>query len=165
MMTDTDQQRILLGQVIAKAWGDPVFRQALIEDPRAVLRAADVEIPEEQAVTVVEDTRSHRHLVIPADVTDEVRPQVVALLTAALPLPAGTQVTLHQNSADERFLVLPAPLDEQDALPEDALGMVVGGMGGNGGDGGIVVGGTGGNGGSASLGLLPGAGGGIGWIG
>ena len=58
---------------------------------------------------------------------------------------------LHQNTADERFVVLPPAPDQMDALSDEELMAVVGGgNGGNGGDAGLL-GGTGGNGGTGGI--------------
>ena len=66
---------------------------------------------------------------------------------------------LHQDTEDERFLVLPLPPLEIDELSDEELKLVVGGNGGNGGAGG-VFGGNGGAGGYlGNAGLLGGNGG------
>jgi hypothetical protein len=167
-MTNADQERIVIAEVIRKAWGTAADREALLQDPSQVLRDAGLDLPEGQTVTVLEDTPTVRHLVLPAIVTDEVRQEVLGLLSQAIPLPVGLEVRLHQNSDAERFLVLPLPLGDDDSLSEDALGLVVGGNGGNGGAGGNGgLAGNGGNGGNG--GLFPGGNGGNGgviwWIG
>jgi len=57
---DKDFQRI-----IAKCWADEAFKQALIADPVATLRHEGIELPAELRVTVLENTPSQIHLVIP----------------------------------------------------------------------------------------------------
>jgi uncharacterized membrane protein YgcG len=166
-MTNADQERIVIAEVIRKAWAAGAGREALLRNPSQVLREAGLDLPEGQTVTILEDTQAVRHLVLPATVTDEVRQEVLALLSQAIPLPVGLELRLHQNSDAERFLVLPLPLGEDESLTEDALGLVVGGNGGNGGAGGNGgLGGLGGNGGNGGL-FLGGNGGngGVGWIG
>lgn len=169
-MRNSDGERVILAEVIRTAWAAGPDRDALRRDPVTVLREAGLDVPQGQTVTVLEDTPSVRHLVIPADPTEEITQQVLSLLAQSIPLPDGVEVRLHQNTDTQRFLVLPLPLGEDASLNDEILGLVVGGNGGNGGAGGtgglftgnagngglfIPVGGVGGNGGD----------GGVGWIG
>ena len=93
-----------------------------------------------------------------------------AELATMLPLPDGVELRLHQDTGDERFVVLPLPPDEAAALSDEELKAVVGG--GNGGDGGNggtigIVSGAGGNGGAGGDGgasILFGGNGGTGAI-
>lgn len=149
-MVSSDRQRVVLGEVIAKAWQDAQYRSSLIANPAEVLSEAGVDVGE-QTVTVLEDTAEVHHLVLPRDLSQDAKSQFAAALAATLPLPDGVTVCLHQNTVSKRFLVLPQPVDEDAGLDEGLLDMVVGGIGGNGGDGGtggIVMGGNGGNGGA-----------------
>jgi Nitrile hydratase, alpha chain len=59
-------------QVIDRAWKDAAFRRALTEDPRATLeRELGVRVPAGVTLTVVEETRSSRYLVLPPAPTGE----------------------------------------------------------------------------------------------
>ena len=60
-----------LGKIIAKAWRDPAFKAELIANPAAALKAEGIDVPAGMAVTVVEDTGKHFHLVLPPAPTDE----------------------------------------------------------------------------------------------
>lgn len=60
------EQQDPLGTIIAKALQDETFKQQLIADPAAILKAEGVEIPEGITVKVVADTDSIRYLVLPA---------------------------------------------------------------------------------------------------
>lgn len=64
------QQYTKLNQVIARAWADDDFRQGLLANPEAVLRANGVEIPPGMSVKIHEETPQLSHLVIPVKPTD-----------------------------------------------------------------------------------------------
>lgn len=53
-------------QVLERAWADPAFKQQLLDDPVAVLRAAGITVPDGVQVRVVEDTRELVHFLLPA---------------------------------------------------------------------------------------------------
>lgn len=53
-------------KIIAKCWADETFRQQLLADPAATLKAEGVPVPDGVSVTVLEDSASTRHLVLPA---------------------------------------------------------------------------------------------------
>ena len=52
-----------LGKIIAKAWHAPAFKAELIANPAAALKAEGIDVPAGMAVTVVENTGKHFHLV------------------------------------------------------------------------------------------------------
>ena len=60
-----------IGKIIAKAWHDPAFKAALIANPAAALKAEGIDVPAGMAVTVVENTDKHFHLVLPPVPSDE----------------------------------------------------------------------------------------------
>lgn len=62
-MTDNNEKQFQ--QLIAKCWSDDAFKQALIADPAAVLSQEGIEVPAGVSVSVVENTATHFHLVIP----------------------------------------------------------------------------------------------------
>ncbi len=105
---------------------------------------------------MLENSDDTWHLAIPRleDLAAGEREQVAAELAALIPLPGGVELRLHQNTADERFVVLPPAPEQTDALSDEELMQVVGGgNGGNGGAGGAyggLFGGNGGNGGNGA---------------
>ncbi len=66
MAQDGKQQARLWAKVVAKAWADVAFKEKLISDPAAVLKAEGLDMPQGVNLKVVEDTTSLRHLVLPA---------------------------------------------------------------------------------------------------
>lgn len=55
----------MVGEIIAKAWADPAFKERLLADATAVLREEGVVVPEGVEVRAVENTETVFHLVIP----------------------------------------------------------------------------------------------------
>ena len=53
-------------QIIAKAWGNEIFRNKLIRDPVGTLKAEGVELPPGVDVKVVQETDKLMHFVLPA---------------------------------------------------------------------------------------------------
>jgi hypothetical protein len=62
----TDETGNTWASIIKKCWEDEAFKKRLIGDPAATLAAEGVPLPDGVSVTVVEDTASVRHLVLPA---------------------------------------------------------------------------------------------------
>lgn len=166
----SDQERAIVATVVARAGADPVVRDQLRSDPVGTLAAAGMILPGSARVQVLEDGANVVHVVVPrlSELIGTQKEQFVAALARLVPMPAGVEMHLHQETEDLRFVVLPAaagpgdPGDDQ--LSDDALANVAGGMvqlGGNGGAGGDgpwlgVLGGNGGNGGNGGLGGLGG---------
>jgi len=160
-MSQSETERATIAEAIVRAWRDEAYRERLIDDAGAVLEDAGLTLPAGCRVTVLEDTGSVWHVSVPSleDLAGGERDRFAADLAGLIPLPSGVELHLHQSTASERFLVLPLPPDQADALDDDELRAVVGGnvaagalFGGNGGDGGNggaggILGGNGGNGG------------------
>lgn len=60
------EQEVLRTKVIEKAWADPAFRQQLLADPKAALKAAfGISVPENIVINAVEESANQLYLVIP----------------------------------------------------------------------------------------------------
>jgi hypothetical protein len=60
--------RELTAQLIGRAWKDPIFKQALLEDPAGALaQFLDVQLPPGLHLTVVEETATTLYIVLPAN--------------------------------------------------------------------------------------------------
>jgi len=57
-------------QIISKCWSDDSFKQQLLADPAAALKAAGVSVPAGVSVKALENTDKLLHLLIPAKPTD-----------------------------------------------------------------------------------------------
>ena len=65
-----EEQGKKMSQLIAKCWADDGFKQKLLADPAATLKAEGVALPAGLTVKAVENSDSLFHLVIPAKPTD-----------------------------------------------------------------------------------------------
>lgn len=61
-----DEQAKVYGRIVAKAWTDESFKQRLLSDTAAVLKAEGVAIAEGTAVHMVENTDQVIHVILPA---------------------------------------------------------------------------------------------------
>lgn len=60
------QQAEKMSQVYARAWTDDAYRQSLLADPAAALRAEGIELPSGVEVVAVENSDQVFNLVLPA---------------------------------------------------------------------------------------------------
>lgn len=65
-----EEQDKKIQQIIAKCWADERFKQKLLADPAATLKAEGVDLPAGLAVVALENTEQLFHLIIPAKPTD-----------------------------------------------------------------------------------------------
>ena len=65
-MLNQEEQGKKMGQLIAKCWADESFKQQLIADTMATLKAEGAELPAGLTVKAVSNTDTVFHLVIPA---------------------------------------------------------------------------------------------------
>ena len=71
-----DEQQQQVGRIIAKAWADEAFKAALIADPVATLKAEGIPVPDGLKLSIVENSPTHLHIVLPpkppeGEVSDE----------------------------------------------------------------------------------------------
>ena len=81
-----------LGKIIAKAWRDPAFKAALMANPAAALQAEGIDVPDGMAVTVVENTDNHVHLVVPPKPAMALSDEDLEAIAAGLHLRGGMAV-------------------------------------------------------------------------
>ena len=65
-----EEQGKKMSQLLAKCWADDGFKQKLLDDPAATLKAEGVELPAGLSIKAMENTDALFHLVIPAKPTD-----------------------------------------------------------------------------------------------
>ena len=111
-MSESEKDRVIAAEVIVNAWKDEVYRRKLIDDPAGVLQGAGLTVPADCRITVLENTSTVSHIPIPSleDMGADDKEQFMAELAQLIPVPGGFEMRLHQNTASERFLVLPLPL-------------------------------------------------------
>lgn len=81
-----------LGQITAKAWGDPAFKKRLMADPAAVAKEFGMPLPPGVQIKVIEDSPTVRHFVLPP------RPPAAELSDEQLDQVAGGTLTTRQTS-------------------------------------------------------------------
>lgn len=67
---DQNTQDQKMNRILAKCWSDAAFKDRLLADPLAVLRAEGVDVPTGMQVRAVADTDQRVHLVIPTRPVD-----------------------------------------------------------------------------------------------
>ena len=65
-----EEQSKKMSQLIAKCWADEGFKQKLLDDPAATLKAEGVELPAGLSIKAMENSDRVFHLVIPAKPTE-----------------------------------------------------------------------------------------------
>jgi hypothetical protein len=65
-----EEQGKKMSQLIAKCWADEGFKQKVLADPAATLKAEGVELPAGLSLKAHENTEKVVHLIIPAKPTD-----------------------------------------------------------------------------------------------
>ena len=55
-----------MGQIVAKAWTDEAFKNALLTDANAVLKAEGIQVPAGVMLRVMENTDTAMYFVLPA---------------------------------------------------------------------------------------------------
>ena len=136
-------------RVTARAWLDPGFRDRLLADANAAIRALGLSMSgglQEQRLKVVANTEDEHNVVVctlcscypiallgpsPGWYKSEayrsrvVRDPRAVLAEFGLELPAGTSVAVWDASAESRYMVLPRRPAGTEALTEDELAALV----------------------------------------
>jgi hypothetical protein len=68
-MAEQNGQQKMWAKIVAKAWADEDYKQRLIKDPAAVLKAEGVDVPEGVEFKCVEATDKQAWLVLPSKPT------------------------------------------------------------------------------------------------
>jgi hypothetical protein len=93
-MTESQRNRIIAAELIAKATRDEAFRKQFVADPKAAFIAAGADIDAAVAIAVLENTETLRHIVLPPlalsapDLSDA---QLAALAGGGAPASISTQ--------------------------------------------------------------------------
>ena len=87
-MADPQAQQKKMGQIIAKTWSDPAFKQKLMANPAATLMAEGIDVPAGMDVRAVENTDKVFHMVLlakpkPGELEDEALDKVSGGLVCA----------------------------------------------------------------------------------
>jgi len=132
-------------QVVARAWVDPQFKQSLLQDAPAAVKALSIDIGPLQLLVVENTTEVHNLIVctlcscyprtllgLPPDwyKSREYRSRAVREPRAVLrefgtDIPDEVEVRVHDSTADLRYLVLPQRPAGTGHLSEDELAALV----------------------------------------
>jgi nitrile hydratase len=136
-------------RVVARAWADPAFRERLLADANRGLEELGLSMssgPQPQRFTVVENTATTHNVLVctlcscypigllgpsPSWYKSEayrarvVREPRAVLAEFGLELPAGTEIVVHDTSAESRHMVLPVRPEGTDGLGEAELAALV----------------------------------------
>ena len=117
---ESERSSVITGMVVARAWRDPGYRNRLLSSPREVLVADGLEIPDGMAIRVFADTPAVRHIHLTSLTTEA--EELVPVFREMLPLPAGSEIRLIQNTEQALCLVVPlAPPEPQTLTDVDVL--------------------------------------------
>lgn len=133
-------------RVVARAWVDPAFRRALLEDGTAAIEPYDFRGGEVQKLVVVENTETVHNAVVctlcscypwallglpptwykdPAYRSRIVREPRAVLAEFGLEVPAEKEIRVWDSSAEVRYLVLPErPAGSGELSEEELAGLV-----------------------------------------
>ncbi|GAA2501988.1 nitrile hydratase subunit alpha [Streptomyces longisporus] len=133
-------------RVVARAWIDAEFKARLLADGTAAVRELGFMEGSYQRLRVVENTDTTHNVIVctlcscyplrllgpsPSWYKSEayrsrvVREPRTVLAEFGLELPAGTEITVWDSSAETRYMVLPRRPEGMDALDEDQLAALV----------------------------------------
>ncbi|MGY6023200.1 nitrile hydratase subunit alpha [Streptomyces spinosirectus] len=133
-------------RVVARAWTDAEFRARLLADGTAAVRELGFMEGSYQRLRVVENTRTTHNVIVctlcscyplrllgpsPSWYKSEayrsrvVREPRAVLAEFGVELPAGTEITVWDSSAETRYMVLPRRPEGTDGLGEEQLAALV----------------------------------------
>jgi nitrile hydratase alpha subunit len=128
-MKDTDRNRAVLAEVIARSWRDPAFRASLKANPKQAVTAAGMQIPPNVEVVLLENTATIVHAVLPprADMA-RYQARFDATVKKWFDMPDDLEIRVRRDSPQRIFVVIPAaPAKGTGALSDRQLEQVAGG--------------------------------------
>jgi hypothetical protein len=126
---ETDNNRLIIADVIAKVWQDPQHGEALVAEPKKFLQEAGIEdIPEEIELKTVRNSPKRQYLVLPEKVSTEDYSKITASMQSLLPLSSEQELVIVQNTEHLQYFALPAPpVYNNHSLSQEELQTVSGG--------------------------------------
>ena len=114
-------QKVLYGELVARAWGDEVFKKRFLNSPKEVLKEAGILVEEGVEYKVIEAPKLVQYLVLPHEGREESLTELAKLVTSMADkegpaLPEGAELRIIQNTGSVRYLVLPAAPDDLSAV-------------------------------------------------
>jgi hypothetical protein len=131
-MKESDKNRAILAEAVARAWREPAYLSQLRQNPKATLQKAGASIPAGMDVVLLENTPTVINAILPpkGDMARyEARLQKAVKMLADLP--EDIAVHLHRDSASRAYIVIPEAPAHGGELTDAQLEQVVGGKGGS----------------------------------
>ena len=135
------------GLIVAKAWTDPAFKDALLNTGREALREFGIHQGKAGKLVVVENTDSVHNVVVctlcscyPYDILGDTpwwykhdvyktrivqNPRAVVKEMFGLEIPATKEVQVHDSTSDIRYFVLPQRPKDTDGMSQEELAKLV----------------------------------------
>lgn len=109
-MNGSDRNRVVIADIIAKAWQQPDYKAAFIADPKKILWEAGIEdIPETMQIRVLENTANRKYFVLPVLPFSDYRDELMTLFQNALSLSPGLEIVFVQDTENLQYIVLATP--------------------------------------------------------
>lgn len=129
-MKDTDRNRAVLAEVIARSAREPAFRESLKRNPKQALIQAGAQIAGNVEVVLLENTPTVVHAVMPPR-SDMARFQsrFDAAVKRLYDMPDSVEVRVHRDSPTRIFVVIPgvAAAPARGEMTDKQLEQVAGG--------------------------------------
>ena len=131
-MKESDKNRAILAEVVARSWREPQYRSKLRQNPKLVLQQAGAVIPPAMDVVLLENSPTVINAILPPmGQMGKYEARIQKAVQMLRELPEDVEVHLHRDSATRAYIVLPeAPVHAGD-LTDAQLEQVVGGKGGS----------------------------------
>lgn len=110
-----DRGRTILAMIIARAWKDKGFKEALLKDPKAALKKEGIEVPADVNLKIVEDKPPIKYFNLssgahsPEEPLSAMMTKASRLLSRVLPIPEGAELRLVQSTPKTRYIIFPQP--------------------------------------------------------
>lgn len=129
-MTDSDKNRVVLAEAVARAWQDDDFRKQLVAKPNETLTEAGMDIPDGVQIVVKENTPEITYVaLLPGDKLQH-KDEIAGALEKNLPL-GDHEIRLVQNSKTKGHVIIPAkpPAFEEGEMDMAEVASMAGGVG------------------------------------
>jgi hypothetical protein len=131
-MKESDKNRAIVAEVIARGWREPAYMSQLRQNPKSVLQQAGASIPANTEVVLLENSPTVINAILPAmgDMA-KYESRIQKAVQMLKDLPEDMEVHLHRDSATRAFIVVPERPSDGGELTDAQLEHVVGGKGGS----------------------------------
>lgn len=129
-MKESEKNRAILSEVVARAWREPPYLAKLRMNPKQVFEDAGVVIPKNMEIVLLENTQTLINAILPpkGDMS-KYEARIQKAVHMLKDLPEDVAVHLHRDSAIRSFVVIPEAPTHGTELTDAQLEQVVGGKG------------------------------------